>query len=254
MFVDRATEVAWTHSSEDKLVTENAVRETPKSTDDVAPAKGAIVLIDKRALVRECLSHSIRSATGQDVISFPSVESWFNASSDNPASLIVICTGSSPRDVQNGQEALMLLSQSSRDIPGILLSDSEDDPDKVVKALEHGARGYIPTSVALDVAIGAMRLVRAGGTFVPASSLVNARRTSDNETSSQVGDVRLTPRQKAVVEALRRGKANKIIAYELNMQESTVKVHVRNIMRKFNATNRTEVAFKASEMFSSVGE
>jgi DNA-binding NarL/FixJ family response regulator len=45
------------------------------------------------------------------------------------------------------------------------------------------------------------------------------------------------------VEALRRGKANKIIAYELNMRESTVKVHVRNIMKKLKAKNRTEVAF-----------
>jgi DNA-binding NarL/FixJ family response regulator len=53
----------------------------------------------------------------------------------------------------------------------------------------------------------------------------------------------------AVVEALRRGRANKIIAYELNLRESTVKVHIRNIMRKLHATNRTEVAFKIRNMF-----
>ncbi len=55
-----------------------------------------------------------------------------------------------------------------------------------------------------------------------------------------------TTRQAAVVEALKRGKANKIIAYELEMRESTVKVHVRNIMKKLKATNRTEVAYKAN--------
>jgi DNA-binding NarL/FixJ family response regulator len=132
-----------------------------------------------------------------------------------------------------------------------VLSDSEDDPDRIAKALEQGARGYIPTSVALDAAIGAMRLVQAGGVFVPASSLMNARRSTDGSPQNQIGDVKLTPRQRAVVEALRKGKANKIIAYELSMCESTVKVHVRNIMRKFNATNRTEVAFKASEMLDS---
>ena len=216
----------------------------------MASAKGAVVLIDKRALVRECLAHAIRSATGQDVVSFPSVESWLNAPNDDPVSLVVICTGSSAKDVQRGQEALTLLSESSRGVPGILLSDSEDDPDRIVGALEQGARGYIPTSVTLDVAIGAMRLVRAGGVFVPASSLI-ARRSPDDSTANQIGDVKLTPRQRAVVEALRKGKANKIIAYELNMCESTVKVHVRNIMRKFSATNRTEVAFKASEMLDS---
>ena len=55
-------------------------------------------------------------------------------------------------------------------------------------------------------------------------------------------------RQFAVADALRRGKANKIIAYELNMSESTVKVHIRNIMKKHKATNRTEAAFKLNAM------
>ena len=55
-----------------------------------------------------------------------------------------------------------------------------------------------------------------------------------------------TARQAAVVEALQRNKANKIIAYELKMRESTVKVHVRNIMKKLHATNRTEVAYKVN--------
>jgi DNA-binding NarL/FixJ family response regulator len=50
-------------------------------------------------------------------------------------------------------------------------------------------------------------------------------------------------RQAAVIEALRQGKPNKIIAYELEMRESTVKVHVRNIMKKLKARNRTEVAY-----------
>ena len=55
------------------------------------------------------------------------------------------------------------------------------------------------------------------------------------------------------MEALRRGKANKIIAYELNLRESTVKVHVRNIMKKVKATNRTEVVFKLNDLFLSGG-
>ena len=59
-----------------------------------------------------------------------------------------------------------------------------------------------------------------------------------------------TARQAAVVEALRRGKANKIIAYELKMRESTVKVHVRNIMKKLHATNRTEVAYLANRLLN----
>lgn len=57
----------------------------------------------------------------------------------------------------------------------------------------------------------------------------------------------LTARQIAVGEAIRQGKANKQIAYELDMRESTVKVHIRNIMKKLNAKNRTDVAVKIEE-------
>jgi DNA-binding NarL/FixJ family response regulator len=52
----------------------------------------------------------------------------------------------------------------------------------------------------------------------------------------------LTARQKAVLELLRRGDTNKVIARRLGMREGTVKVHVRQIMRKFGVTNRTQVA------------
>ncbi len=58
-----------------------------------------------------------------------------------------------------------------------------------------------------------------------------------------------TPRQAEVVQTLRRGKANKIIACELSLRENTVKVHVRNIMEKLKATNRTEVAYKINALF-----
>src|SRR5262249_7462502 len=129
------------------------------------------------------------------------------------------------------------------ELPMIVLSDVED-PDQIIDAIGRGARGYVPTSVPLEVVVGVMRLVRAGGIFIPASSLMAAKRSNDcTGTSRQSRSGLFTARQAAVVEALRRGKANKIIAYELNMRESTVKVHIRNIMKKLKARNRTEVAF-----------
>jgi DNA-binding NarL/FixJ family response regulator len=89
-----------------------------------------------------------------------------------------------------------------------------------------------------------------GGFFVPASALFAMRRLleSNNSTARPLGGI-FTDRQAEVVEALRRGKANKIIAYELKLRESTVKVHVRNIMKKVKATNRTEVVFKINDLF-----
>jgi len=99
----------------------------------------------------------------------------------------------------------------------------------------------------MPAAVAAIRLVKDGGTIAPVEPLLaNRTRRADpeaDETSSA-----LTPRQMTVLAHLRQGKANKIIAYELGMSESTVKVHVRNIMRKVKATNRTEVAYRINDM------
>ena len=54
-----------------------------------------------------------------------------------------------------------------------------------------------------------------------------------------------TPRQSEVLERLGEGKPNKVIARDLNMTEATVKVHVRQIMRKFGVANRTQAALCA---------
>jgi DNA-binding NarL/FixJ family response regulator len=207
-----------------------------------------VALIEKRLLLGQCLARCIELASGSDVISFPSLESWLEAADTTPVSLIILCLGSKSSEAET-RRTVSLLLQSANKVPTIILSDVED-PDQIVDALEHGVRGYVPTSVPLPVAINAMYLVQAGGVFVPATSLMAAAaRSSEGDLSLRhTRNGLFTARQSAVVEALRRGKANKIIAYELNMRESTVKVHVRNIMKKLKAKNRTEVAFMTNVM------
>ena len=93
-----------------------------------------------------------------------------------------------------------------------------------------------------------IRLVRAGGIFMPPNGFGfqgSAARSDARDTGLAH---QFTPRQVAVLQHLRQGKANKIIAHELAMSESTVKVHVRNIMKKMKATNRTEVAFRLNRL------
>jgi DNA-binding NarL/FixJ family response regulator len=132
-------------------------------------------------------------------------------------------------------------------------------------------RGYIPTTFNPRVAVEAMRLVHAGGTFVPASALkqcgnghrrVQGDRSEVDEPAAappvaapgaEAGNGEallreLTPRQREVLRLLCEGKPNKIIAHALHMQEGTVKVHVRQIMKKLKATNRTQVAFLANRV------
>ena len=123
----------------------------------------------------------------------------------------------------------------------------------MIAAIDSGAKGYIPASVSLDVILEATRLASSGGMFLPVASVLSLRSAvaTTNAAPATGTDELLTARQEAVAEALRRGKANKIIAYELNMSESTVKVHIRNIMKKLKATNRTEAAFRLSALHAS---
>jgi DNA-binding NarL/FixJ family response regulator len=218
----------------------------------VLPAnKTTIVVIDQRVLIRDCLARCLRAVNDDYVVlAFASVAEWQQAASNHPpASVIMLGTrGRKPAEMEIGRD-LSTLSRAEVGVPVVLISDVED-AEHVLMALDYGAKGYIPTSVTLDVAVEAMRLVGVGGMFVPASSLISSRRTMESASSPKSHcDGVFTARQAAVVEALRRGKANKIIAYELNMRESTVKVHVRNIMKKLQARNRTEVAFLTNGIF-----
>jgi len=204
-----------------------------------------IVVIGERVLVRDCLAQCLQLAyTHHAVVAFSSLAAWLDQQGDYPLpSVILLFTHGRRRAAANLADEIEALGKVAVSVPVIVVSDVEDG-DRIMEALEKGVRGYIPTSMAFSVAIEAVRLVEAGGTFVPVSSLLASRR----DTSAN-GNNMFTARQIMVVEALHRGKANKQIAYELNMRESTVKVHIRHIMKKLNARNRTEVAVMTSSLF-----
>jgi DNA-binding NarL/FixJ family response regulator len=155
------------------------------------------------------------------------------------------------------QSALELLRVRLPEALTVVLADREDVAE-VNRALAHGVRGYIPTSVECGVAVAALRLISAGGTFVPADGLRSTAAKGDDqpegERQRRSGGRDLTPRELSVIDLLREGKPNKLIAARLDMQESTVKVHVRNILKKLNATNRTHAAFVANRLLGKDAE
>jgi DNA-binding NarL/FixJ family response regulator len=212
-----------------------------------------VALIDRRALYRECFAKCLRALQRVGtVLPYGSVSEWSAAAAAGRSNgaLVLYCVGSKRATEPEVVRDIGVLARAES-TPAILMSDNED-PDQILGALDNGARGYIPTSTSLDVVVEALRLVGAGGIFAPASSLISARRANQAAGQRHGGHGMFTPRQTAVLDALRHGKANKVIAFELNMRESTVKVHVRNIMRKLKARNRTEVAFLTHELFRNI--
>jgi DNA-binding NarL/FixJ family response regulator len=211
----------------------------------------SLVILDNRELDRQCLAQCMAAYKSDlAILAFGSVEEWKQKRDEYPPlSAILLNIGGKKIDEPSVSGQIKNLSAEFGSIPVIVLADN-DDFAQIVRAIEYGAKGYIPASVSISVCMELIALAVAGGVFVPASTLFAMRHLmeSSNSIARPLAGI-FTDRQAEVVEALRRGKANKIIAYELNLRESTVKVHVRNIMKKVKATNRTEVVFKLNDLF-----
>jgi DNA-binding NarL/FixJ family response regulator len=214
--------------------------------------ESSLVLLDERVLDRQCLAQCLTTfRMGKTILSCGSIEEWRQQEQALPAAAILLNIGS--RKVADAKTGNLIadLVRATHPIPVVILADT-DELDQILRALNLGAKAYIPSSIDFEICVEAIKFAVAGGTFVPASTLLALNNSIDKATAADTDRPMasvFTERQEEVVQALRRGKANKIIAHELNLRESTVKVHIRNIMKKLKATNRTEVVYKLNEMF-----
>ena len=116
-----------------------------------------------------------------------------------------------------------------------------DAPEFGLLAVRCGLCGYLPSTLPPAMIAAAVALMRAGGLFIPPAALAQYARAQAAPDLPSAIAASLTSREDDVLGALLDGKPNKVIAHELRISESTVKVHIRSIMRKLKATNRTQV-------------
>lgn len=239
------------------LVTEGSFERQPLhagvlQSTPTKPAEGEyhLVIVDPRVLARECLAGSIRAFDDRfRVTCFGSFSDWEKVKERVPAASAILLS-LADRKISDPAVAEELKKRSDEGQAPVIMLTENDNLPQILDALALGIRGFIPPSADIGVCVEAVRLTVAGGTFIPASSVLGMRETieASHNPANHLSSF-FTLRQAEVAEAIRRGKANKIIAYELKLRESTVKVHIRNIMRKLNASNRTEVAFKINDLF-----
>jgi len=144
---------------------------------------------------------------------------------------------------------LVLLDLNLPDRNGFVVLSAFHDRENVLRALDLGALGFIPKSAPREVMANALRLVLAGGVYVPPQALAPAEIKADRPVRpSSPADVGLTERQIEVLSLLVRGKSNKAISRRLDMAEPTVKHHVTAILRALKAANRTEAVIAVGEL------
>ncbi|MDA5194293.1 LuxR C-terminal-related transcriptional regulator [Govanella unica] len=153
-------------------------------------------------------------------------------------------------------EGVRRIRQLAPASPLVVLS-ALDDPYYAQKTMECGAAGFIPKSSNPSVIANALKLILAGGSYVP-PSLMNRPSTGPKSDKSrrpsedlyEAVEKVLTPRQMDVMRLLAKGESNKGIADALGLSEGTVKVHVAAILKALNAANRTQAVLIASGMDS----
>jgi DNA-binding NarL/FixJ family response regulator len=152
-----------------------------------------------------------------------------------------------------GMDALSAMC-AAFDSAAVVVLSSEDDPRAIRQAIEMGACGFVPKSSTPRVLVAALRLVLAGGTYLPPHVLGVAESLAATPAAQPalVPVVRrpegLSERQLEVLLKAVQGKANKVIAREMQLSEGTIKAHLSAAFRALGVQNRTEAVFVAARV------
>jgi DNA-binding NarL/FixJ family response regulator len=213
-------------------------------------AELVLALIDQSQLRRECLKLAMVQHNGRwRVVDFASAGEVIAASEAGEGFDLVLIAAATSEHVDLRE--IEQLRKSLPDTP-LVVNAETDNPQRTRAILGSGTRGFLPASLSLKVMMGALDLVLAGGIYVP-SSLIDAlpaRPAASGTASFPDASSELTRRQRDVLGLISQGKSNKLIADALTMSESTVKAHVKQIIKRLRVANRTQAALLATGVFA----
>ena len=232
----------------------------------VSPDKSTVLIVDPLPLRNLGLVAVLDRLSGNRKFRLASLtpddaEKWIDADA-NCSMIIYNVGGASVADHKHLKRIKALRARTAA--PLVIMSDN-DSRQEIFSALSAGAQGFLYAGTSVEMAQQALSFIFKGGSYFPAMaqpkrrharlqaatepSSPPAERTADegNSAADDAGsrgsiDTDLTGRQKLVLERVSHGDSNKAIARRLGIREGTVKVHVRQIMRKLGVTNRTQAA------------
>lgn len=198
-----------------------------------------ILIADDHELVRDAISAFLEREHDISVVSASSFDEAMTRIDKEEAFDLVLLDYSMPG--MNGLSGLHAAMERSGGAPVALLSGTAGR-DIAKEALEAGAAGFLSKTMAARSLLHAVRFMAAGEQYAPIQFM-----TAQEEAEPHPLEEKLSPRELQVLEGLCQGLANKEIARELELQEVTVKLHVKTLCRKLDARNRTHAAMIAKE-------
>ena len=203
-----------------------------------------ILIADDHPLFREALQQAIFGHFGQLQIpscgSFASLQKVLKEHDDAD---LVLLDLHMPGAV--GFSTLHYLGLSHPDIPVAIISANEE-PEVVSKAINYGASGFIPKSLAIEKIIRAIETILNGDLWIPESTNGRIKSLEDEHGQFLKRLSMLTPKQFRVLMMLVEGRTNSEIADESFVTIATVKAHLSEIFKKLEVSNRTQAAMIAA--------
>lgn len=197
-----------------------------------------VLVVDDHSLTAELASAWLNHEAGFRTAHAESVEDALGAIRQNGSFHVLLLDLDMPG--MNGVEGVERMV--SANLPGaVVLFSGQAQAEGALRAIELGARGFIPKTLPLKSLANAVRFVALGETYLPHSIAALMRSPGRKGRKSGV----LTTVELDVVKGIVRGMTNRAIGEELGLTEVTVKAHVRSICSKLSVSNRTQVALTA---------
>lgn len=206
------------------------------------------VLVGAKTLMREGLKGLLSGTSIRIVAEAARLTEATAALNGQKADLALVDVTEFGEELADGIKALRA------DLPAVkvvLLTDMLDG-HQLSASLAAGVDGYLLKEISCDALLQSLHLVMVGEKVFPtelATLLVNGApstpRPGRRVVSESVRDRGLSERELQILQCLAQGDSNKIIANRLEITEATVKVHVKSLLRKINASNRTQAAIWA---------
>jgi len=208
-----------------------------------------VLLVDDHPIVTEAMTTALLALNiFSEATSVHSLNEAFEfLDSNEPVDLVMLDLH---LEDTHGIDGMTRLRETYPDIPVVIFS-GEEDPMVIAQSFEHGVRGFVPKSSSVEIIVNAIRMVMAGSSYIPPSTmrLLGFDLPSNASKQPQTRPLpSLTPRQEQVLNCLLKGMPNKVIAARLDMAEGTVKTHLNTVFRVLGAKNRAQVILKARQL------
>jgi DNA-binding NarL/FixJ family response regulator len=204
----------------------------------------SFVIADDHPMVRDALASALRSAFDTPAITFAGSFAEAQAALGTaPETDLLILDLDMPG--MQGLAGLAALRGAFPTIP-IAIVSATTNPAAMRQTIEMGAAGFIPKLAPSERFLEVIRAILDGVIWLPPEASDQALAANDRDIAAKAA--RLTPQQHRVLLLMAEGKPNKLIAYEMQITEPTVKAHVTEILRKLGATSRTQAVIAAQRL------